>query len=245
MNLPDVVTRQEWLEARRRLLAEEKELTRRRDALNAQRRQLPMVRIEAPYRFSGPDGTASLLDLFGGCRQLVLQHVMFDPSWDSACPACTAAVNEIGPGFLGHLQARDTSFVLVSRAPIEKLEAYRRAQGWDLPWYSSFASSFNYDFGVSLDPAVAPVSYNYRGPGELEAAGLGWLLDEPSEQPGMSCFLRQGDEIFHTYSTFARGMEQTDSAYQVLDLTALGRQEDWEEPKGRVAAPRGAVPTFT
>src|SRR5262249_7271868 len=143
-----------------------------------------------------------------------------------------------------HMRARDTSFAVVSRAPLEKLERYKRTRGWTFPWYSSSSSDFNYDFHVSLDPAVAPVEFNYRGPDELRAAGMGWLLDGPSEQPGYSVFLTDHGEIFHTYSTYARGTEWLGGSYAFLDLTALGRQEDWEEPKGRADEVRGAVPDF-
>src|ERR1700739_1464616 len=137
MALPEVVSRDQWLEARVRLLAEEKEITRRRDALNAERRRLPMVRIEKDYVFDGPQGLATLAELFGDSRQLIVQHIMFGPDWDAACPSCTNAVDEISDGLLVHLRARDTAFVLVSRAPLDKLEAYRASRGWLVPWYSS------------------------------------------------------------------------------------------------------------
>ncbi len=248
MSLPEVVSRQEWLAARKELLAREKELTRRRDALNADRRRLPMVRIDKDYVFEGPGGRASLLGLFDGRRQLMIQHFMFNPSWDEGCPSCSAAADELSPGLLAHLNARDTSFAVVSRAPVAKIEAYKARKGWTFPWYSSYGSDFNYDFHVTLDESVAPVEYNYRSAAELEEAGLGWLLktsDQPSEQPGYSFFLRDGDSVFHTYSTFGRGAEGLGGSYYFLDLTALGRQEDWEEPKDRAAKPHGAVPDFT
>src|SRR6201996_1696648 len=151
MSLPQVVSRTEWVEARRQLLAEEKKLTRQRDALNAERRRLPMVRIEQDYVFEGPDGKASLADLFGGHGQLIVQHVMFGPDWDAACPGCTASIDELAAGMLAHLRSRDTEFVLVSRAPLAKLQAYADSRGWDVPWYSSLGSDFNYDFQVTLD----------------------------------------------------------------------------------------------
>jgi predicted dithiol-disulfide oxidoreductase (DUF899 family) len=227
MAFPEVVSREQWLEARLRLLAEEKKETRRRDALNAQRRRLPMVRIEKDYVFDGPQGPVTLADLFGDNRQLIVQHIMFGPDWDAACPSCTNAVDELSDGLLAHLRARDTAFVLVSRAPLAKLEAYRVSRGWTVPWYSSYGSDFNYDFQVTLDETKGQVSYNYRPePGLLGG-------ERSTEMPGHSCFLRDGNETFHTYSTFGRGNEYTPSLYTLLDLTALGRQEAWEEPKDR------------
>jgi predicted dithiol-disulfide oxidoreductase (DUF899 family) len=245
MSLPQVVSREQWLAARTQLLAREKELTRARDALSADRRRLPMVLVDKPYSFHGPAGTVTLAELFGGRRQLVVQHVMFDPAWDAACKGCTASVDEISEGFIAHINARDTSYVLVSRAPLEKLEKYGASRGWTLPWYSSEGSDFNYDFHVSLDSKVAPVEFNYRGGDELAKAGMNWILEGPSEQPGMSCFLADGGNVYHTYSTFARGTEQLGGSYGLLDMTALGRQEAWEEPKGRVEKPHGADPSFT
>ena len=244
MAFPEVVTREQWLEARTRLLDKEKKATRERDALNAERRRLPMVLIDKEYLLDGQDGRVPLAGLFGDNGQLIIQHVMFGPDWDAACPGCTAGIDEISDGMLSHLKSRDTNFVLVSRAPRDKLEKYRAAKGWTIPWYSSYGSDFNYDFHVSLDPAVAPVEYNYRDPAELERTGSGWMLEGPAEMPGYSCFLRDDDAVFHTYSSFARGAEQLGGAYAFLDMTALGRQEDWEEPKGRSDAPRGPMPNF-
>jgi predicted dithiol-disulfide oxidoreductase (DUF899 family) len=244
MALPDVVSREEWRAARVELLAEEKAMTRARDALSAKRRRLPMVRIDADYRFEGPDGPAGLLDLFEGRSQLVVQHFMFDPDWEDGCPSCTAAADEISTGLLAHLHARDTTLAVVSRAPLAKIERYKRTRGWDLPWYSSYGSDFNYDFHVTLDASRAPVEFNYRTADELADAGMGWMLEGSTEQPGYSIFLAVDGEVFHTYSTFARGGEWLGGSYAFLDLTALGRQEDWEEPKGRAAAVRGAVPDF-
>jgi len=245
MSLPQVVSREQWLAARTQLLTREKELTRACDALNADRRRLPMVLVDKPYSFHGPAGTVTLAQLFDGRRQLVVQHVMFDPAWDAACKGCTAGVDELSDGFVAHVNSRDTTFVLVSRAPLEKLEKYRASRGWTLPWYSSEGSDFNYDFHVSLDPQVAPVEFNYRGADALAKAGMSWILEAPSEQPGMSCFLADGGNVYHTYSTFARGSEQLGGSYGLLDMTALGRQEDWEEPKGRAEKPHGADPSFT
>ena len=244
MSLPRIVSRDEWRAARVALLAEEKAMTRARDALSARRRELPMVRVEADYRFQGPSGEAGLADLFDGRHQLIVQHFMFDPDWDDGCPSCTAAADEISAGLLEHHRARDTNLVVVSRAQLAKLEDYRARRGWTFPWYSSSGSPFNYDFHVTLDPSVAPVEFNYRDADELRAVGLDWLLQGSSEQPGYSAFLRAGDEVFHTYSVFARGTEWLGGAYAFLDLTALGRQEDWEEPKGRADSVRGPRPDF-
>ena len=133
----------------------------------------------------------------------------------------------------------------MSRAPLAKLESYRTKRGWTFPWYSSFGSEFNYDFHVSIDPQKAPVEFNFRTAPELDAAGMGWLSDGPTEQPGYSVFLADDGNVFHTYSTFARGTEWLGGSYAFLDLTALGRQEDWEEPKGRAASVRGPVPDFS
>jgi predicted dithiol-disulfide oxidoreductase (DUF899 family) len=246
MSLPQVVSPEEWRAARIQLLEEEKALTRARDALNVKRRQLPMVRIEKEYTFEGPDGKATLLDLFDGCLQLIVGHFMFDPRWDEGCPSCSAGADEISEGLLKHLSARQTNFVQVSRAPSDKIERYKASKGWTLPWYSSHGSDFNYDFHVTMDESVAPVEYNYRTKAEHERAGTGYYFEgeQPIEQPGSSYFLRDGDTIFHTYSTFGRGAEMTGGSYYFLDLTALGRQEDWEEPKGRASLARSATPDF-
>ena len=239
MAYPDVVTRDQWLAARKRLLEQEKKATRERDALNAERRRLPMVLIDKDYRFAGPAGEASLADLFGDSRQLIIQHVMFGPDWDSVCPGCTAGIDEIADGMLAHLRSRDTNFVLVSRAPLDKLEKARAAKGWTIPWYSSYGSDFNYDFQATLDAGRQPIVYNYREEPDM-------LGDNAStEVPGLSCFLRDGGQVFHTYSTWARGSDTIGSGYSLLDITALGRQEDWEEPKGRAPRVHGADPTFT
>ena len=239
MALPDVVTRYEWREARKRLLDLEKQATRERDALNARRRRLPMVRIDKEYLFDGPDGRVTLTGLFGDSRQLIIQHVMFGPDWDAGCPGCTAGIDEMSDGILTHLRSRDTAFVLVSRAPLDKLEKCRAVRGWTIPWYSSYDSDFNYDFEATLDRDRQQLSYNYKDdPGLLED-------EDSTEVPGVSCFLRDDGQVFHTYSTWARGTDILGSTYSLLDLTALGRQEDWEEPKGRAPRLHGADPTFT
>ena len=239
MSLPEAVSREKWLQARLNLLAEEKELTRKQSALNADRRRLPMIRIDKKYTFDGPQGQIELADLFGDKRQLIIQHVMFGPDWEQPCPGCSAGIDETAPALLEHLHGRETEFVLVSRAPYDKIAAVQQKRGWFVPWYSSHGSDFNYDFQASLDSSVGQVQYNYRPEPQL----LGG--EQSTEMPGVSCFLREGDEIFHTYSTYARGTEYLGNAYTLLDLTALGRQENWEEPKGRTSAERGGDPTFT
>jgi predicted dithiol-disulfide oxidoreductase (DUF899 family) len=240
--LPEVASREEWLAARKELLAKEKELTRARDRLNADRRRLPMVRVDTPYTFEGADGTVSLLDLFEGRPQLVMHHFMFGPDWDTGCSSCSSAADGISG--LRQLHVRNTTLVAVSRAPYAKLAAFRERMGWTFPWYSSYGSDFNYDFHATLDDRVAPVLLHFRTEAELAATGTPWA-GEPwtpsmrgTEMPGISAFLRVGDEVYHTYSTFGRGIEEFHNGYRYLDLTALGRQEEWEEPTGR-ATPLG------
>jgi predicted dithiol-disulfide oxidoreductase (DUF899 family) len=241
-NLPPVVSREEWLAARKDLLAKEKELTHARDRINADRRRLPMVRVDKPYTFEGPDGTVSLLDLFDGREQLVMHHFMFAPEWDQMCSSCASAADMIAG--LRQLHARNTTLVAVSRAPYAKLAATQERMGWSFPWYSSFGSDFNYDFHATLDDRVTPVLLHFRGEAELAEAGVPWTggawTEEMrgSEMPGISAFLRAGDEVFHTYSTFGRGIQEFHYGIPYLDLTALGRQEEWEEPKDR-AVPLG------
>jgi predicted dithiol-disulfide oxidoreductase (DUF899 family) len=208
MNLPPLVTATEWQAARDALLAEEKEATRSRDALAAKRRRLPRVRIEKDYVFDGPDGKATLLDVFEGRRQLLLYHFMFGPNQDAGCGGCSMFVDQIG--HLAHLHARDTSFALVSRAPIAKIEAYRKRMGWTIPWYSSFESEFNVDFGVGPETPQPDVY-------------------QDGETFGLSAFLRDRDAVFRTYFTTARGVEALGSVWTLLDLTPLGRQEEWED----------------
>ncbi|MEP7048211.1 MAG: DUF899 domain-containing protein [Ilumatobacteraceae bacterium] len=245
MTLPRIAGTDEWRTARIELLVAEKAMTKARDALSTQRRMLPMVRVEKEYEFEGPGGSVGLRDLFEGRTQLIVQHFMFDPGWDDGCPSCTAATDELSDGLLRHLYARDTSFAIVSRAPLDKLEVYRHKRGWNYAWYSSNSSDFNYDFHVSIDATVAPVEFNFRGPDELRASGMEWLLEQPSEQPGYSTFIDVGGDVFHTNSVYGRGTEWLGGSYAFLDLTALGRQEDWEEPKGRSENVRGAVPDFS
>jgi predicted dithiol-disulfide oxidoreductase (DUF899 family) len=245
-NLPDVVSPEEWLAARKKLLAREKELTRARDRVNADRRRLPMVRVDKPYRFEGPDGTVSLLDLFEGRPQLVVHHFMWtydidadgaEHPRDTGCSSCSSAADQI-PARLRQLHVRNTALAAVSRAPYAKIAAFRERMGWTFPWYSSAGSDFNYDFHVTVDERVAPVVLNFRTEAELAEAGTPWTEGMRGDWPGVSAFLRVGDEVFHTYSTFGRGIEEFHNAIPYLDLTALGRQEAWEEPKGR-AVPLG------
>lgn len=225
---PPIASHDEWLAARKELLVREKELTRARDALSAARRRLPMVRLDKDYTFTGPDGEVGLADLFEGRRQLIVYHFMFDPRWDAGCPGCTGYVSALGD--VSGLHDRDTSFVLISRAPLEKLEAYKALHGWTLPWYSSYGSDFNYDFHVTFDASVAPIEHNFRSAAEL--AEMGRPIeedDQPSESHGLSVFFRLDDELFHTYSAYARGVEGLTDTSSLLDVTPYGRQEDWED----------------
>jgi predicted dithiol-disulfide oxidoreductase (DUF899 family) len=245
MTLPKIVSRPEWQQARRDLLDKEKELTRLRDRLNAERRELPMVEVTKDYVFDGPDGPVRLADLFDGRPQLIVYHFMFEPDWEDGCPSCTSGTDEIAPGFIEHLHTRDTSYAMVSRAALEKLERWKAKKGWDLTWVSSSGTDFNVDFGVTIDESQGADSYNFRTKAEYEARGDRFFdSDQPFEMPGRSCFLRVGDRIFHTYSQYARGLESTGGSYYFLDLTVLGRQEDWEEPKGRSESLRGNQPDF-
>ena len=245
MSLPKITTRAEWLSARKQLLDKEKQLTRQRDALNIERRNLPMVEIEKDYEFDGLNGKVRLIDMFEGRRQLLIYHFMFDPEWDDGCPSCTAGTDELSDGFLEHLHTRDTAYAMVSRAPLPKLERWKAKRGWDIPWYSSYGSDFNYDFGVTIDESVRPPEYNYRTKAEYETLGSNFFdAEQPFEMPGRSCFLQADGRVFHTYSQYARGLESTGGSYYFLDLTALGRQEAWEEPKDRSEAGRPATPDF-
>ncbi|MER5211580.1 DUF899 domain-containing protein [Streptomyces sp. NPDC002838] len=210
MSLPEIVSRAQWRSAREKLLIKEKVVTRARDVLNAERRRLPMVEIDTEYVFEGGDGKATLPDLFEGRPQLVVYHFMFAPEWDAGCRSCSGFLDQIG--HLAHLKARGTTFAAVSRAPYTKILPFKARMGWTVPWYSSYGSDFNQDFEVTLERE-----------GELV------------ERPGVSCFLRDHDRVFHTYSTYERGLDGLGSTTSLLDLTALGRQEEWEEPKGRAS----------
>jgi predicted dithiol-disulfide oxidoreductase (DUF899 family) len=224
MTLPQIVSQEQWLAARKGLLAKEKRLTRERDALNAERRRLPMVEIEKQYVFEGPRGNATLRDLFEARAQLIVYHVMWLCDTDLACPSCSAFVDQIG--HLSHLHVRDTTFAAISRAPFAKIEAFRARMGWSFPWYSSAGSEFNYDFHVTFDDHVRPFEYNYLSRAEIEARGApvgSW--EQPFDLHGLSVFLRDGDRVFHTYSTYARGVDNLGFIGNFLDLTPLGRQE--------------------
>jgi predicted dithiol-disulfide oxidoreductase (DUF899 family) len=213
-----IVSRQEWIEARKAHMAREKELTRAREALAEERRGLPWVEVDKPYTFEGSNGTVTLADLFKGKPQLVVQHVMFAPDWDAACKSCSFWVD----GFermVPHLAARDTATAAVSLAPVAKLEAFKKRMGWTFDWVSSGNNDFNYDYGVSftrgqIDAGQAEYNYGTR------------RLYGP-ELPGISVFYRDEEgRIFHTYSCYARGLDMMNAAYQYLDLTPLGRHEE-------------------
>jgi len=212
-----VVSAEEWIGARLQHLAREKELTRLRDQLSRERRELPWVKVEKPYVFDGPRGPESLADLFEGRSQLVVQHFMFDPSWDEGCKSCSFWVDNFD-GITIHLNHRDVTFALVSRAPIATLEAYRQRMGWRVKWVSSFHTDFNRDFHVSFTPEElesGQAYYNY-------AAGS---FPVP-EAPGLSVFYKDADgAVYHTYSCYARGLDMLNGAYHLLDLVPKGRDE--------------------
>jgi len=213
----EIVSREEWTAARKVHLMKEKELTRLRDKLSAERRALPWVKIDKTYVFNTPNGKRTLADLFEGRSQLIVQHFMFGPDWDAGCSGCSFSADHI-EGALVHLEHRDVSFVRISRAPLAKLEAYRKRMGWRGRWASSFDSDFNYDFHVSFTPeqaAQGKVYYNYE------------VRDFQSEElSGLSVFYKNAKgDVFHTYSTFGRGDELVDTSYMLLDLTPLGRNE--------------------
>ncbi|KAF4968948.1 hypothetical protein FSARC_3712 [Fusarium sarcochroum] len=217
-----IVSRDEWLSARKVFLEKEKEQTRARDALAAERRQLPMVKVEKDYNFQGPNNTTlSLADLFGNKDQLIVYHFMFNPEDDEGCRGC-CHVGESIPD-VRHLEHKNTSFVCVSRAPIEKLQKFRERGGWSWPWYSSGDSDFNYDFFATADESRGPGLLNFRNKAEIEAKGMAWW---DGDVPGYSVFLKQDGDIYHTYSTFARGGEQVLTSLMMLDMTPLGRQVD-------------------
>jgi len=218
MKLPKVVSRDEWRAAREALLVKEKEHTRARDALNAERRRLPMVQVEKEYVFAGLDGPVTLVDVFAGRRQLVLYHFMFGPTAEEGCDGCSMVVDNMGHP--AHLNARDITRVLVSRAPLERIEPFRKRMGWTTPWYSSHGSDFNHDFGVGPE---APQPNDYQD----------------GENFGLSVFLRDGEDVYHTYFTDLRGVEYLGSSFSYFDVVPFGRQEDWEDsPAGWPKGPR-------
>jgi len=232
-----VASREQWLAARRALLATEKEATRLRDTVAEGRRALPMVRVDKAYEFDGPDGRVTLRGLFGDRAQLVVYHFMFAPEWEAGCQSCSYVMDNVQGG-LAHLAAADTAFVAVSRAPLEKIEAFKTRMGWRFPWVSAGETDFNYDFHVTLDEARGSVEYNYESVAELRRRGE--VPQAANEMPGFSVFVREGDEVYHTYSTYQRGVDIFLNTYNLLDLTPLGRNEDrpmqWVRYHDRYAA---------
>ncbi len=239
-------TREEWLAARLELLKGEKEHTRRGDELARQRRELPWVRIDKKYQFETDEGKASLADLFKGRSQLVVYHFMFGPDYTVGCPACSATADSFN-GVLPHLEARDVTMICISRAPVEKLLAYRRRMGWSFNWASSYGSDFNFDFGVSATQSphqiASPLESNevaaFRMLGDQRfrdnlppvvaqnASTTGTdIAGYMSEGPGFSVFVREGDSVYHSYSTYTRGTEFLMGYYAILDRIPKGRDED-------------------
>ena len=213
-----VVSKEEWLQARKALLDQEKALTRRRDELSLKRRELPWVKVEKNYVFDGPQGCITLSDLFTGRTQLMIYHFMFGPDWAEGCPSCSMVADSID-GSLAHLAHRDTTLVMVSRAPIDKIEAFRKRMGWTCQWISSHRNSFNRDYHVSFtkdEMEKGEMYYNF---------GVNRFPSD--EAPGMSVFYKDtAGSIFHTYSTYARGLEALLGTYDLLDMTPKGRDED-------------------
>jgi len=213
-----VVAHNDWIEARKKLLEKEKEFTRLRDELNAARRALPWEAVTKDYRFQGPAGSTTLVELFDGRSQLIVQHFMFGPDWEAGCPHCSFWADNYNPVIV-HLHHRDVTFVAVSRAPYARIEAYKKRMGWTFPWFSSDGSDFNFDFQASFRPedlATGQVLFNYR----IQPMKM-------SEREGASAFYRNAaGEIFHTYSTYARGIDLMNTAYNYLDIAPKGRDED-------------------
>lgn len=224
---PEIAPRDAWTAERKELLAAEKELTKHYDRVAAARRRLPMVELTKHYEFDGPSGKVSLLDLFEGRRQLIVYHFMFDPKWDAGCPGCTGLVNALGD--LSMLAQRNTTFTLISRAPLEKLEGYKQKQGWARTWVSSYGTDFNLDFHVTLDQQIFPLEYNFRNADELNSRKDLEPHFVQGESHGLSVFFRLDDKVYHTYSTYARGCESLTDSYRLLDVTPYGRQEDFED----------------
>jgi predicted dithiol-disulfide oxidoreductase (DUF899 family) len=209
--------------ARKELQAAEEEAVRALEQIASRRREMPAVVVEKDYVFEGPDGKASLADLFEGRSQLIVQHFMFDPAWEEGCPVCSYQADNVGP--LAHLHARDTTYAAVSRAPISKIEPFRRRMGWSFPWYSSHGSDFNYDFHVTNDASVGPVEYNFRTAQELADMGRAWAA-RPGEQGGVSVFLRDGGTVLRTWSGYGPVISLLCETDILLDLTPLGRQDE-------------------
>ena len=218
---PRVVSAAEWLAARKELQAAEEEAMRALQEIATRRRGLPAVAVEKDYVFEGPDGEASLLDLFEGRPQLIVQHFMFDPAWDAGCPVCSYQADNVGD--LAHLHARNTTYAAVSRAPISTIEPFRQRMGWTFPWYSSLGNDFNYDFHVTNDESVTPIEYNFRTAQELADRGEAWAA-RPGEQGGLSVFCRDGGTVLRTWSGYGPVVQLLCATDQLLDLTLLGRQ---------------------
>ena len=213
-----IVSRDEWLAARKALLAKEKEFTKARDRLSGERRALPWTKVDKNYVFDTSEGRRSLADLFAGKSQLIVYHFMLGPGWIQGCPSCSFLADHFD-GAAIHLAQRDVSFVVVSRAPLPEIEAYKKRMGWKFKWVSSNASDFNHDFHVSFSPeekARGKVEYNYS------------LTEFPSEEaPGLSAFIKAGNgDVLHTYSSYARGLDILVGAYNFLDMAPKGRDED-------------------
>jgi predicted dithiol-disulfide oxidoreductase (DUF899 family) len=223
---PRVVSAAQWLAARKELQTAEEEAVRALWQIASRRREMPAVKIEKNYVFEGPDARVSLLDLFEGRTQLIVQHFMFDPAWEEGCPVCSLQADSVGP--LAHLHARNTTFAAVSRAPISKIEPFRQRMGWSFPWYSSHGSDFNYDFHVTLDESVAPIEYNYRTAQELIDRGESFSA-RPGEKGAISVFFRDGDTVLHTWSGYGAVTDLLSGNDIRLDLTPLGRQDETVE----------------
>jgi predicted dithiol-disulfide oxidoreductase (DUF899 family) len=214
MTTPRIVSQEEWLKARKAHLAKEKEFTRARDVLARQRRELPWVKVEKPYTFDAAEGRVSLGDLFGGKGQLLIYHFMMGPDWEEGCPSCSFWADNYN-GVDVHLAHRDTALVAVSRAPLARIDAYKKRMGWTFRWVSSAGSDFNFDYDASFKPDEEGLRYNF---GTIKPFG--------EETPGISAFRRgDGGAIYHTYSTYARGLDMLNGAYHLLDLTSKGRDE--------------------
>ena len=218
MTAPQIVSQTEWLRARQELLAQEKKFTRERDELSRQRRAMPWLEVTKPYQFDTPSGRKSFGDLFAGNSQLIVYHFMFHPDWTAGCKSCSYWADNYD-GAIDHLAARDTALVAISRAPLDKLEAFRQRMGWRFPWASAVGDDFNHDFGVSFtkdEIASKEKLYNY-----------GTRAFNGEDAPGISVFIKDASrKIFHTYSTYSRGLDMLNGAYHLLDLTPKGRDED-------------------